>query len=133
MSQKHFSDGSEVDVFGWPVAGTSILTAAGFSGTAPTTTARFMILGFMVMITIPALSGTSNDTVFTMTGLDPALWPAVARSSGCVFVVDKGEPVIGTVVLEPSGVLSVYAGPVGSPFKNNGNKGFDLLQLSFLR
>ena len=58
--------------------GTFTLTATGFSGTPPSGTASYVRVGKQVTINLPSLSGTSNATTFTVTGLPVALYPSTA-------------------------------------------------------
>lgn len=56
--------------------GAFTLTGTGFSGSAPTASATYVNVGNTVTITVPgSFTGTSNDVVFTMTGLPVALQP----------------------------------------------------------
>lgn len=69
--------------------GTFTVTATGFSGTAPSGTARYVRIGRQVTLFVPALSGTSNSVNFTLTGLPVALqsgWD----SNWAVWVGDNG-------------------------------------------
>ena len=57
--------------------GTFTATATGFSGTAPSGTARYVRMGKQVTLFLPELLGTSNATTMTITGLPVALRPTV--------------------------------------------------------
>lgn len=58
-----------------PSYGTVPFTAGGISG-SPTGTGYYSANGKSVMLYIPAISGTSNATTFSLTGLPPSLYPA---------------------------------------------------------
>src|SRR5262249_16354626 len=58
-----------------PASGTFTATGAGFSS-PPTGTATWYKIGNSVTLNLPALSGTSNSTSFTITGLPAAIQPA---------------------------------------------------------
>lgn len=60
------------------LSGSFTVTATGFSGTAPSGTAYYRSVGALVELILPALSGTSNATTFTLTGIPSALQPANA-------------------------------------------------------
>lgn len=62
--------------------GTSTLTAVGMT-TSPTGGATFVKVGKMVTLDIPTITGTSNSTSFTLTGLNSKLIPSANR----VFLV----------------------------------------------
>jgi hypothetical protein len=68
--------------------GTFTVTATGFSGTAPSGTARYVRVGKQVTVEIPLLQGTSNATTFTLTGWPVALRPGAENH----FVVRRGGP-----------------------------------------
>ncbi|HEY4354891.1 MAG TPA: hypothetical protein VGN16_04015 [Acidobacteriaceae bacterium] len=61
---------------GAPISGSFTVTLTGVSGAAVTGTARWTKDGRAVQLVLPALSGTSNSTVKTYTGLPAALVPA---------------------------------------------------------
>jgi hypothetical protein len=56
-------------------------TFTGFTATV-TGTVNWVAIGKMVIMTIPAASGTSNATSFTMTGIPAAIQPATANTMG---------------------------------------------------
>ena len=64
---------------------TAVLTATGFSGTAPSGTAVITQVGKLVTLELPALTGTSNAQTWTLTGL-PAAY-SVPRPQWLVVLV----------------------------------------------
>lgn len=76
--------------------GTFTATATGFSGTAPSAAARYVRVGKQVTVVLPNLSGTSNATDFTITGLPAGL--AVPNFFRMVVqVADNGTPAYGVL------------------------------------
>lgn len=70
-----------------PDTGTFTVSATGLT-TVPTGTATWARIGKLVTINIPAITGTSNATTFTLTGLPSAIQPATITSTLCI-----GSPV----------------------------------------
>lgn len=63
--------------------GNFTMTATGFSGTAPSVTARYAKMGKQVTLVIPQnVTGTSNATTLTLTGVPAALVPPIALQVG---------------------------------------------------
>jgi hypothetical protein len=89
--------------------GTFTATATGMTASV-TGTAYYEKTGNRVTVTVPGLSGTSNDTTFTITGLPTELHPT--RSQGNIplpYSMNNGV-VISTAVgsLDSSGIFSLY-------------------------
>lgn len=101
--------------------GTFTVTATGFSGTAPSGTARYVRVGKQVTLQLPTLtSNTSNATTFTVTGLPAALYPWVTLN--CVApIIDNGVDQYGTVNVTTAGVINVYKAAWGA-FTASGQK-----------
>lgn len=138
MSQKHFSDGSGLQVSALDLAGTLTIgtfpvTATGFSGIAPTGTVRFLMLGDLVVMSLPAIVGTSNSAGFTLLSVPAGLRPTLPRQFSGVYVIDQAKDVVGTIVFEVSGVISLYSGVQSDPFKTSSTKGFGPLEVHYLR
>ena len=92
--------------------GTFTVTATGFSGTAPSGTARSVIIGKQVTVHLPNLSGTSNATTFTLTGIPLALNP-VENFFMAAFIQDNSRYFPGGLAIEAGGIWRVF-GPVGA-------------------
>ena len=103
--------------------GTFTLTATGFSS-AVTGTARYVRIGKLVTVQVPLLSGTSNATTFTITGLPVALqnntdcsWPVVVVNNG----IDLTPP--GSLGMSAaSSTLDVYRDNQGAAWTASGTK-----------
>lgn len=78
---------------------TFTITGTGFT-TAVTGTARYVLTGKQVTLHLPVLTGTSNATSFTLTGIPAALTPG--SPSGFLYV-----PRISDGVTETGGFLTV--------------------------
>lgn len=78
-------------------ATTFTATGTGFTATI-TSTARFMLFGDLCVLNIPQLSGTSNTTAFTITGL-PSIIRPVNISYAYIRTTDNGTDARGIATL----------------------------------
>lgn len=113
---------------GWVPVGTTSGTfsfALGGCTTAPTGTARYTVYGNVVTLTFPALTGTSNTTSLTYTGLPAALQPANIQYFTIPSLVDNGAFVTlkTDVSVTSSGTVTFQIGDSASGFTNSGTKG----------
>ena len=76
-----------------PAIATFTITATGFTTTV-TGTARYVLLGTIVILFIPSLTGTSNATTLTLTGLPSAIQPT-QTSFEELRVADNGVDILG--------------------------------------
>ena len=100
------------------------LTATGMT-TSPTGTLEYTIIGDTVIANIPAISGTSNSTSFTLTGLPAEATPAAGKA--CVAIVqDNGAAAVaGLCEIGSSGVITFGAtlNTTTTSFTASGTKG----------
>lgn len=59
--------------------GTFTVTGTGFAGTAPSGIATYRRIGKVVFLSLPDLSGTSNATTLTVTGIPAGLGGSATR------------------------------------------------------
>lgn len=103
--------------------GTFTFTGTGFADPAPTGTASYARYGNMVIIDMPQISGTSNATTFTLTGLPAALKPSADRS---IFIRTRDNA--GTIttsiaaIVSATGVINVYNTVASTGFTASGTK-----------
>ena len=106
------------------VSGTFTATGNGFSGSV-TGTATYQRFGNIVVLQLPNLSGTSNATTFTVTGLPSIIQPSVARICR-INAVDNGSAVVdGQTVAgftAASGTITIYKAANASGWTNSGTK-----------
>ena len=76
-----------------PTISTFTITATGFT-TSVTGTARYVLLGTIVVLFIPQLTGTSNATTMTLTGLPTAIQPTQTAFEE-LRVADNGIDILG--------------------------------------
>lgn len=103
---------------------TATLTGVDASVTG---TARYVKLGNFVSLTIPSLSGTSNATTCTISGLPAAIQPTNDAGYVAIGVTDNGVTVVGLAAIIAAGsVITLYPSLTGlaSGWTNSGTKGF---------
>lgn len=99
---------------------TAVLTATGFSGTAPSGTAVITQVGKLVTVELPALTGTSNAQTWTLTGL-PAAYSVPRTQWLVVLVTDAGLPREG--LLHATGTtLTLYPNASANSWSVTGTK-----------
>lgn len=115
--------------------GSFTLTGTGFSGTAPTGTARYVQIGKLVTLSLPPLSGTSNATTFTLTGLPaglqttlPAQYAVVIGSNASASLA---SPALMAIVAA-SGTLTLYLNTAGALWTASGTKSIGEMVVSYL-
>jgi hypothetical protein len=99
--------------------GTFTATATGMTTTV-TGTARYVQIGKQVTVLLPGLSGTSNATTFTVTGLPAGLIPGTNQLLW-VYLADAGTSLDGVAVLDTAGLLTLYKPNFGA-FTASGTK-----------
>lgn len=113
--------------------GSFTFTATGMT-TSPTGTAAFTRFGSGVILSIPAIVGTSNATTFTLTGLPAEIIPASANQACRGVCQDAGVEANCTVRISTAGAVTllieaVNGGttvvPYSSGWTNSGIKGTD--------
>lgn len=102
--------------------GTYTGTLTGLT-TSPTTTVSYRRAGGLVVLTYSDVSGTSNTTALSMTGMPAAIRPAAARQGIYVTVLENGTQQVGRVTVNTSGDLTYSVGAAGGVFTNSGSKG----------
>jgi hypothetical protein len=66
------------------------MTGTGFSGTAPTGVAEYFVMfGRVCVLFVPPMSGTSNSTAFTMTGLPAAIQSTLGVQNFAAYMTDN--------------------------------------------
>ncbi len=70
--------------------GTFTMTGVGYSGTAPTGTAEYFVMfGRVVVLFVPPITGTSNSTSFSFTGIPAALQSTIADQNFAAYMTDN--------------------------------------------
>jgi hypothetical protein len=105
-----------------PDTGTFTITATGYTA-AVTGTATWSRVGKLVTIAVPFLSGTSNATTLTLTGIPVAIQPATLGQSLLITsLVDNAVVLIGGFMSIPSASGTWTAHPANGVFTASGTK-----------
>lgn len=101
-------------------------TVTGFTS-APTPVAYYSKNGNVTCIRVASMTGTSNATTFTVTGLPSDAWPVTVTSAGNpifgIPVTDNGTVGNGSFAVAASnGTITVNAPPGTSAWTNSGTK-----------
>ena len=96
-------------------------TATGMT-TSPTGTVSYTLTGNEATLNLPEITGTSNATTFTVTGM-----PAEARPASRKTVLGRAQDNGGAIVpvridIETTGVLTIYANADAGAFTASGSK-----------
>ena len=111
--------------------GTFTATLTGCT-TSPTANVTYVKVGRMVTISIPTLTGTSNTTACTLTGMPAALYAAVANVSQHARVIDNGNNVTtGVMIMGATGTITMFTTAAGGAFTNSGTKGVDAVSITY--
>ena len=108
---------------------TATLTATGMT-TSPTGTATFVKVGNQVTLNIPEITGTSNTTAFTLTGVPTTMRPAANRFA-FVRVVDNGSYSVGMGAVGTSGTITFYKDVSAGSFTSSGTKGSMSFEITY--
>lgn len=103
------------------VTGSFTCTGTGFS-VDPTGTAYYTVIGNVVTVDYPALTGTSDATTFTITGQPAAIQPTTAKD-GTTRTQDNGAAyVAASYAIGTNGVVTLAANADGGAFTASGTK-----------
>lgn len=128
------SSGALPDYWGtsaWAIAQSNyVASGTGFT-TVPTGTVKYSVVGNTVTLDIPAITGTSNATTFTLTGGPAAIRPAVDKDFAVRITDNGGTSVMGFARIKTTGVIEIYAGMSGAGFTASGTKSFPGASLTY--
>ena len=112
------------------VSGTFTVTATGFAGTV-NGTARWARCGAQVVLALPDLTGTSNATTFTLTGMPAGIASGSIHRQLAVVESGAGTYQYGTVLVSGT-ALTVQLGAANTPWTASGVKSLYAVHLSYL-
>lgn len=110
----------------YSVSGTFTATGTGFAAN-PTATARYKVENGFVNLYIPqaSLTGTSNSTDFTVTGLPASIAPSTILQKNLPLGegLDNGAATnISAVINTAGGLINLYKGNLGTSWTASGTK-----------
>jgi len=119
-------------------AGNKGFTAQTFTGTmtglttSPTGSISAKRNGDTVTLSIPSISGTSNSTSCSITGMPTSFRPAAARQVNVTLIDNGGYEYGGVGVIGTNGVIALYPTPLLGSFTASGTKGITACQISYV-
>jgi hypothetical protein len=106
-------------------------TATGMT-TAPTGTATVVRAGNNITLEIPAITGTSNATTFTLTGGPTTMRPGATRTVVALTQDNAGAVTTGTAQIGTDGVITLFKDVAGTAFTNSGTKSTAVINVSYV-
>lgn len=82
-------------------------TLTGVTATV-TGTIKYVKVGDHVTVAVPTMTGTSNATTKTITGMPAAIRPAATKRAITIVTDNGGSPVAGEVFIYDTGVMDFY-------------------------
>jgi len=105
-------------------------TGTGYAS-GPTGSIKYSVNGDVVTLDIPSISGTSNSTSLTFTGMPVQIRPA-ANQTLVGRYTDNGADAVGLIRVETDGTLRFYNQATSSTsFTNSGTKGTPAQTISY--
>lgn len=132
MATEYFSSGNPIEVPANCAVNDSFTMAVTGLTTSPTATCEYQRVANQVQVTIPALSGTSNSTGFTLTGLPAGITPTSAKNVPAVQVTNGALAVLGSATVNTNGTITLSAGLLGVLFSALLGKGVAKQEISWL-
>lgn len=106
-------------------------TATGMT-TSPTGIVNYTRVGNIVTLDFPLISGTSNNTQFTLTGMPTNIRPVGAGKRVLVRITDNSGAIsLGTAHIQTSGVIDIGVGAASSAFTASGTKSIEVCSVSY--
>ena len=116
-------DGTRLNIIGIEAAvQTFTVTGTGFTAN-PTGTAKYTIIRNAVVLDLPTLSGTSNATTFTLTGIPAGITPANAKTVIVRTVDNSGAAVASLMTLNTDSTCTMSKNlDAGTAWTGSGTK-----------
>lgn len=105
-------------------------TATGMT-TSPTGTVKYAVDNGAVTLDIPNITGTSNATTFTLTGMPVEARPAVDKDMLCRVQDNTGAAGLGLLRVKTTGVIELYVGASGGGFTAAGTKSVSPMSVTY--
>jgi hypothetical protein len=106
-------------------------TATGMT-TSPTGTVSFVRIGNSVVMDMPTISGTSNSSAFTLTGMPTTCRPSATRS--CIIRIQDNSAayVAGIAEIASTGVITFRSNLGTGVFTTSGTKSVGTIQMTYI-
>lgn len=106
-------------------------TATGMT-TSPTGTVGAVRNGNAVTLSLPSISGTSNATTFTLTGMPTTLYPSTSKNVLCIIRDNGGAFAVAMANIGSAGVITLYKDTAASAFTASGAKAIYNSQVTYI-
>mgnify|MGYP000473453951 CR=1 FL=1 len=113
------------------IANSSFTATATGMTTAPTGSVTYAVAGNLVVLDFPAISGTSNATTFTLTGVPAALRPATAKLARVTITDNTGTAAHGMARIETDGTISLFVNAALGAFTGSGTKSITACSVAY--
>lgn len=105
-------------------------TATGMT-TSPTGSCKYSFDNGAVTIDLPVITGTSNATTFTLTGMPASIRPAADKDLLCRVQDNSGTVGLGLLRVKTTGVIELYVGASGAAFTASGTKALAAMSITY--
>lgn len=112
---------------------TFTLTGTGFSGDAPTGTASYNLQSGIVVLDFPQVTGTSNATTFTLTGMPSTVRPTATRTVFARVTNNGGAITTGLATIATNGVITLSSTVAGGAWTASGTKSIEAISVSYIK
>lgn len=114
-------------------SGSFTATLTGCSdATAPTGTIEYTLVDDVVTLSIPTITGTSNTTAASLTGMPAELYPSALRGA-LGITTDNGSSSAARLNINTTGVIDLYVSAASAIFTASGTKGIQIVTISYKR
>lgn len=108
-----------------------LATLTGVSGSVTGTVTTYKI-GQMVTLSFPTMSGTSNSTVCTITGVPSSYWPTTNAQTVFIRIVNSaGATNLGLYKITNAGVVTIFGDAGGGGWTASGTKGLEECSITY--
>lgn len=106
-------------------------TATGMT-TSPTGSVKYVKIGNSISMYIPTISGTSNATTFTLTGMPAILFPLAERPFFVLTIDNGGSATTAEATITTGGLITLYKDVTSAAFTNSGTKSVLATSLQYI-
>lgn len=106
----------------WTDSSVTTLTLTGCT-TSPTGNVKWEKKGRTVTMWLPDITGTSNTTAATLTGLPASLTPTSNVIASAMRIIDNGTAALSICRIDSDNKITLFKDATGAAFTNTGTKG----------
>lgn len=113
------------------LSGSYTATLTGCSGGSPTGAVTYVKKGYVVVLYIPNITGTSNSTAATLTGMPDIIKP-LRQNVTIGRIMDNTSMALGVFIIDADGTITLGVNAEASGFTASGTKGSQLTTITYL-